>query len=170
MYFRQFPKLLYPYTADGKNKTKIVPDIFRRIQLDKFFKNKLILVDYFIDDVEKPEDIAYKYYGTTDYHWIVLIANDIIDVNKEWPKSTRDLPKYVEDKYGAGNSTAVHHYEDSSTGFIVDWDAAKVATGEYKEVTNFDYEAALNDNKRQIFLLDKRYVRDIIEQFKDLIG
>ena len=39
MYFKPFPKLFYP---TGKTKT-IVPDIFRRVHLDKFFaKTKLV--------------------------------------------------------------------------------------------------------------------------------
>lgn len=171
MYFKTLPKIVYPYTdADGKKHGAFVPDIFRRVQLDRFFKNRLVLVDYFVDDVEKPEDVAHKYYGSSEYHWIVLMSNDIVDVDKEWPKKSRDLPKYVKDKYGENNSSDVHHYVIDGTDIIVDWDAAKVASGEYKEVTNFDYESALNDKKRQIFLLDKIYVRDVVEQYKQLMG
>lgn len=172
MYFKTVPKIRYSWKDyNNKQHIAIVPDIFRRIQLDKFFNNRLLLVDYFVDDVERPEDVAHKIYGNSDYHWIVLLSNNIVDVEKEWPKKSRDLPKYVEDKYGAGNSTDVHHYVDSNdTDLIVDWDAAKLANGEIKEVTNFDYEAELNDAKRQIFLLDPRYTKDIIMQYKDLMG
>ena len=172
MYFKTVPKMRYPWKDNNKKKhISIVPDIFRRIQLDKFFNNRLLLVDYFVDDVERPEDVAHKIYGSSEYHWIVLLSNNIVDVEKEWPKKSRDLPKYVKDKYGENNSTDVHHYVDSNdTSLIVDWDAAKLANGEIKEVTNFDYEAELNDNKRQILLLDPRYTKDIIKQFKELMG
>ena len=52
---------------------------------------------------------------------------------------------------------------------IVDWDAVKVANGDYLAVTNIDYETELNDDKRQIYLLDKRFVSDIIQQYKKLV-
>ena len=55
------------------------------------------------------------------------------------------------------------------TDIIVDWDAAKVTSGDYLAVTNIDYETELNDNKRQIFLLDKKFVSDIIQQYKKLV-
>ena len=97
------------------------------------------------------------------------MSNNITNPRTEWPKSYQDLVKYVDDKYGSGNSTSVHHYEDKTTGLVVDWDAAKVASGEYLEITNFVYENDLNDKKKQIFLLNKRYVRDIIQQFKQLV-
>ena len=55
------------------------------------------------------------------------------------------------------------------TDVIVDWDAAKVATGDYQAVTNLSYEEDLNEKKRQVFLLDKRYLNEVIQQYKKLI-
>ena len=52
---------------------------------------------------------------------------------------------------------------------IVDWDAGKLASGEIKAVTNFTYENDKNDNKRQIFLLDRRFLKDIVTQYKKLV-
>lgn len=170
MYFESFPKMKYPWKdKDGKQHSVIIPDIFRRIQLDKFFNNRLVLEDYVVEDSDSPEIVAHKYYGNAEYHWIVLLSNNITNPRKEWPRSYTDLGKYVEDKYGTGNTHAVHHYEDKETGLVVDWDAGKVASGEYLEITNYVYEDELNDKKKQIFLLNKRYVRDIIQQFKQLV-
>ena len=99
MYFKTVPEIRYSWKDyNNKQHIAVVPDIFRRIQLDKFFSNRLLLVDYFVDDVERPEDVAHKIYGNSDYHWIVLLSNNIFDVEKEWPKNSKDLPKLVKEQ------------------------------------------------------------------------
>ena len=37
------------------------------------------------------------------------------------------------------------------------------------DLSNYDYENDLNDRKRQIFLLNKRYVKDLVSQYKKLV-
>ncbi len=171
MYFKAMPKMVYPYK--DKNKQKIfttVPDIFRRVQLDPFFKNRNAMIDVFINDGETPESIAHDFYGSTKDHWIVLLANDIVDVKREWPLSTEDVVRYAKDKYGENNISDVHHYVlKTDKDIIVDWDAAKVASGDYVEITNLQYEEDLNDKKRQIFILRPENVTDLIQQYKKLI-
>ena len=171
MYFKALPKIKYPWKdSTGKFRSAIVPDIFRRIQLDKFFSNRLSLIEVFLNDTDTPESVAYDYYGSTKYHWVILLANNIIDVDKEWPLSDRNLSSYIKDKYGTDNSQNVHHYVDSTnTNIIVDWDAGKLASGTIKEITNYTYEQEKNDEKRQIFVLDKRYLKDIVAQYKKLV-
>ncbi len=171
MYFKALPKIAYPW-QDKKGTFRAVqtPDIFRRVQLDKFFKNRQILVEFWVPDGDQPEHVAYNYYGSMQYHWLVLLANNIVDTKREWPLSHRDLVSYVDDKYGAGNATSTHHYVDSvKTELIVDWDAGKLEGGSIKEVTNFDYENDINDKKKQITLLDKKYLKDIVTQYKKLV-
>ena len=158
--------MYYPYSG----KHTIVTDIFRRVHLDKFFKNKLTLTSYYINDGETPELVADKFYGSSKYHWLVIVANNIADVKREWPISQRSLVAYVDGKYGTDNRTDVHHYvmaEDLDV--IVDWDTVKVASGEYKAVTNMDYESDLNDKKRQIHLLRVEFLRDITAQYLRLV-
>jgi hypothetical protein len=166
MYFKALPKMFYPY---GDTKT-VVPDIFRRVHLDKYFQNRLHLQEYYISDQESPEIVADKFYGSSKYHWLVIIANNIVDVKREWPLSNNSLVAYCDEKYGEGNRTAVHHYvmtEDKTV--IVDWDATLVANGSYQAVTNLEYETGLNDAKRQILLLHKQFLRDITAQYLRLV-
>ena len=158
--------MFYPY---GDTKT-VVPDIFRRVHLDKYFQNRLHLQEYYISDQESPEIVADKFYGSSKYHWLVIIANNIVDVKREWPLSNNSLVAYCDEKYGEGNRTAVHHYvmtEDKTV--IVDWDATLVANGSYQAVTNLEYETDLNDAKRQILLLHKQFLRDITAQYLRLV-
>ena len=166
MYFKALPKMYYPYNG----KHTIVPDIFRRIHLDKYFQNRLNLLQYYIGDGESPEIVADKFYGSSKYHWLVIIANNIVDVQREWPLSDRSLQLYIDDKYGIDNKTDVHHYVmEEDKDVIVDWDATFVANGTYTAVTNLDYETDLNDKKRQIFLLNKSFLRDITQQYLRLV-
>mgnify|MGYP002838176768 CR=1 FL=1 len=79
--------MFYPY---GDTKT-VVPDIFRRVHLDKYFQNRLHLQEYYISDAESPEIGADKFYGSSKYHWLVIIANNIVDVKREWPLSSNAL-------------------------------------------------------------------------------
>ena len=170
MYFKALPKLFYPYKRNGKTTRTVVPDIFRRVQLDRFFKFKQALLSYYISDSEAPEHVAHKIYGNTTYHWIVLIANDIIDVSREWPKSNEQLTLYCNDKYGISNSGEVHHYVMvSDKSIICDWDATRLANSEIEAVTHREYEEDINNNKRQIFLLDPKYLGEIVLQYKSLV-
>ena len=166
MYFKPFPKLFYP---TGKTKT-IVPDIFRRVHLDKFFANRTNLTPYYISDGQPPEYVALDVYGSTKYHWLVLITNEIIDVQREWPKSQEDLILYVKDKYGANNSSDIHHYVlTADKSIVVDWDAAKVSDGTYTALTNLQYEEEINEEKRQIKVLNPIYLSSITKQFNKLM-
>ena len=169
MYFDSLPKIAYPY--DKQKKQTILPDIFRRAILDKFFKNRAILERYYVKDFETPEILAHKLYGRSEYHWIILLANDIIDVQREWPISQEELVTYVNDKYGANNSSSIHHWvlkEDKS--IIVDWDAQQELDNKIESVTNLDYETDLNEQKRQIIIPPAEQIEQIVETYKRLVS
>ena len=165
-YFKPFPKLFYP---TGKTKT-VVPDIFRRVHMDKFFANRTNLTGYFISDGQTPELVSQDVYGSTQYHWIVVLSNDIIDVQREWPKSQEELTLYVKDKYGANNSSDIHHYVlTADKSIVVDWDAAKASDGTYTALTNLQYEEEVNDKKRQIKVLNPLFLSAVSKQFNRLM-
>ena len=50
---------------------------------------------------ERPDQVGYKIYGTQDYDWIVLLSNNIVNVQSEWPLSNESFEKYMFDKYGS---------------------------------------------------------------------
>ena len=61
--------------------------------------NPYLFLPYTITDEDKPEDIAYYYYGSTDYTWLVLLANNMIDPYHDWPLKDEDFHKYIIKKY-----------------------------------------------------------------------
>ena len=105
-YFKNFPTINY----QGRN----VRDITRR---NKFLKsvttNPLLFLPYTVKEGEKPEDIAYNYYGSTDYTWLVYLSNNIVDPYHQWPLSEENFHKYLIQKYEA---------DSLKTGYeVVDW-------------------------------------------------
>lgn len=161
------PKISYK-TGD---KTILTKDIFRRVGLDRKKNNKLAVNAYYIKDGETPDMLANNFYGSSKYHWILLIVNDIVSVNEEWPKNQELLFTYTESKYGVGNASLDHHYRlTSDISIIVDHDAAAITAGTIEAVSNLDYELQLNEEKRQIFVLKPEFLAEFIVSYKSLMA
>ena len=77
-YFQKFP--LMAYSIDGTKNYKLVPDILRRVKLRANIRNGMFLFDnYDVKEGEKPEDIASKWFGAPQLHWVILMTNNITD-------------------------------------------------------------------------------------------
>ena len=113
MYFKEFP--LYQYDFDGKGQSaKLVTDILRRVAVNAKVKaNTLIFDKYDVKDGETPEIVADKYYGNPQYHWVVVLLNDITGWF-DWPLEATAYSQFLNDKYG-DNIDSVHHYEINQT-------------------------------------------------------
>ena len=65
--------------------------------------------EYLISDGETPDIIAHKIYGSSERHWIILLLNEILNPQFDWPLSDSSLKKYIDVKYQseqyANNST-----------------------------------------------------------------
>ena len=174
MYFSNFP--LMAYDIKGNNGYKLVPDILRRVKLRANIKNGMFMFDnYDVKEGETPETVAYKWFGDTLYHWVVLMTNNITDRYYQWPLTQPQFHAHLEDKYGVGNIDATHHYEISQTSgpttsrdnshlVEVNSDASGATT-----ITNREYEQREQDKLRQIRLLDPRYLGVFVEEFERLI-
>jgi hypothetical protein len=102
-YFSYFPKTSYKPIDDGMD-VDVVTNITTRFKMENSIKeNSSTYYKYDIKDGETPEIIAYKYYGSAEKHWIVLMMNDIIDPQYDWPLEYRTLSRFVDNKYSANN-------------------------------------------------------------------
>ena len=101
MYFRDFPMFLYDFSMDtNKRKTAIVKDITRNIRVKKEILANVTLYDeYDIIDGETPEIIAEKFYGTPEYHWIIMLVNEKFDYLSDFPLQETYLQRHIETKY-----------------------------------------------------------------------
>jgi hypothetical protein len=108
-YFNNFPLTLYSLSANNNINLDTVTNITARFAFEETLKeNSSAFYPYEIKDTDTPEIIAAKYYNNPERHWIVLMFNDIIDPQYDWPLSYPNFIKYVSEKYaanGAANAT-----------------------------------------------------------------
>ena len=111
-YFRPFPMI--SYRVPGKNVSIPTIDISKRFSIANFINNANVTFDeYYVKDGERPDTIAYDYYGDYTLDWLVLLTNEIHDVYFEWPLGYEQFNAYLKQKYGSVEYTlsTTHHYE-----------------------------------------------------------
>ena len=108
-YFNYFPKTFYTSNNDV-NGVEAITNIIARFAFDSQLKeNTSAFYPYQVQDSDTPEIIADKYYGNVEYHWVVLLFNNIIDPQFDWPLKNDTLIDYIDKKYtanGAANTPA----------------------------------------------------------------
>ena len=169
MLFSMFPRLLV--NTITPNTATVVTDIFRRISLNKFKSNVVFLQTITVPDGYTVEQVSDKFYSSADYHWVIMTINEIVDIRKEWPLGGSDLLAYSKKKYGETGIYETHHYRTADVDkLIVDYDAADLANGDIEGVTNIQYEEELNDSKREIKILDPKYLAEFVSLYSSLIS
>jgi len=107
-YFNYFPKTFYS-NDNASTGLDSVTNIIARFGFEKSLKNNSsAFYKYQIQESDTPEIIAHKYYGSAERHWIVLLFNDIIDPQFDWPLKYDTFIDFVDAKYtanGAANTT-----------------------------------------------------------------
>ena len=197
-YFRKLPNLDYPSLL--KNRESNVDyvqtkNLFRRVKIrEDLFANFMQFDKYEIVGDERPDNVSEKVYGRDDLDWVVLLSNNIIDINNEWPLSQLQLNIFLADKYTPQELVSIHHYEtlelrDSKNqlilpaGLVVDEDfnLEYLSGGQIKStnslvqgrpvraVTFFDYENDLNDQKRTINVLKRDFLGIFIKDFERIM-
>jgi len=175
MYFSSFPKGNYDIKGDGNQK--LVTDLMRRIKIRSKIADQISIYDrYDVVSGERPEDIAFKHFGDPELHWVILLTNNISDAYYDWPLSDQEFETYVNNKYT--NPGAVHHYEitqssgptsgsgpeDYSHKIEVNSDTLGA-----ESVSNYEYERRLQDQKRQIKLLQPQYLGLLLSEFEKIM-
>ena len=160
----------------GDKKFKLLPDILRRVKLRAGLASSRFVFDkYNVKDNENPEDVAFKYYGDAEYHWVVLMVNNITDRYYQWPMTQPDFEEFLADKYGAGNEDATHHHELAQTsGKTTSSDDSHMLevnsdTDGATTITNRQFEERQQNKLRQIRLLEDKYLDAFVEEFFALI-
>ena len=198
-----FSSLSYvPYIADKNSPyIKLAANIFKRVQTTLEAKfNRTLYYPYDILEHDTPESIAYNYYGSANYHWVILLVNEMTDPFWDWPMGTNQFEQYIINKYGSIDSahTTPHHHEtieqkasvdgygyetgdvlleegiycNSQYSFSIAGEAPLPAGSSLlvKEVSQYTYELELNESKRSIKVLDSRYLSEFVQQFRQLVA
>ena len=189
-YFRELPNLNYQSTALDRSSSEDyvqVKNIFRRAKLRDDLKYVFTsLVDYYIGDGIRPDQVADNIYGDPELDWVVLTSANIINVRDEWPLDSGEMYNYALNKYG-NDLNQIRHYEttevkDSSgrlilpkgkvvdSGFTIPDPSSSTATlNPVGGVTNYEYESKLNDEKRSIYIISPNYLQVFLNDMKDIM-
>lgn len=102
-FFNYFPKTLY--SANNKvGGLDTVTNIIARFGFEsKLKENSSAFYRYSIQETDTPEIIAGKYYDSPERHWIVLLFNDIVDPQYDWPLQYKTFIDYVSSKYSSNS-------------------------------------------------------------------
>ena len=180
-YFSKFPKI--PYDIKGDKNQKLVSDILRRVKLRAKVADVSNLFDkYDVPEGDTPETIALKHFGSTDYHWVILMTNDITDRYYGWPLDFSQFEKFIYDKYT--NPDGIHHYEKiqdvrvEATGTAdpipertveIDYTTYRTIEEDFRKIVYvYEYEQEKNEAKRSINLISPTYITSIMEQFRGM--
>ena len=171
-----------------------VKNLFKRTKISQVIFNDLtFFTKYQIVSDERPDNVAFKVYGDSNLDWMVLLANNIINVQQEWPLEHNSYYDYLIGKYGSDAALQnIHHYETQeiknsvgkvvvpkglevpSTFSITYFDTGlrveqTVSTNIVTEITNQVYEDRLNDDKRNINIIKPRFIGLVIEEMEKLM-
>ena len=185
-YFKKLPNFEYvsrlPNAKIGDYVT--VKNLFKKGAIEEDILNNLAFqTKYKIKGNDRPDNVAYDFYGNSNLDWLVLLCNNIINIQTEWPLLQNDFDRFLLDKYGSYDKlNDIHHYETqkiknskdvvivpkglqcasdySVTYYDYNIDQEKIVLSKdcTTAVTNYEYESEIEDNKRNIFLLKPRYI------------
>ena len=197
-YFSNLGDFLYVNrTEDGRKESdfSLVKNLFKRAKLrEDLFQDLTFFTKYSIIGDDRPDNVAHEVYGDATLDWVVLISNNIINIQSEWPMSQADFNTYVTEKYDSEETlySGIHHYKsrevkasdgtiiipsgirvgvDQSVACIDDLSEQQVIrTDIASPVTNFTHESEINEKKRNIFLLKPIYLNIILDDLEELIS
>jgi len=194
-YFSRLPDFEYvSRLPDAKISDYIrVKNLFKKgVLREDIFQDLAFFTKYDIRGNDRPDNVSFDVYGRSDLDWLVLTANNIINVQTEWPMSQADFDRYLLDKYGTYEKmNATHHHEtieikntdgvtivaaglrvesDFSVNYF-DHKLQQVVTANSitTEVTNYQYEEKLENEKRHIFILKPFYLNVVLDDLEEMM-
>jgi hypothetical protein len=194
-YFENLPKIVYTRNGNSILYTNLLA---RASVRPSILRNSLIYYEYDIQDSDTPEIIAAKYYNDVYRFWMVLLPNNILDPQWDWPMESIVFQNYLTKKYpGENTKSLLHHYEktltqkDLTSGkvtvftVVIDedmWDNTveqtqiiQVAGNQVevkttkKSVSVYDYEDFINAKKRKIRLINSSYAGQLEDEISELM-
>ena len=195
-YFRNIPDFEYiNRTKDGQfisNYTQ-VKNFFKKGKIrEDLFQDLTVFEKYNVKGDDRPDNVANEIYGDPNLDWVVLLSNNIINIQNEWPLSQVSFETYVLDKYGTLEKLdEIHHYESNEVkdlnGVIIFPKGVRVSAAQSvsyyeqlseevitvnpisKAVTNYEYEQKINNDKRNIFLIKPIYLNVVFDDLEEMM-
>jgi hypothetical protein len=195
-YFRQVPDFEYvSRLPDAKIGDYIqVKNLFKKGKLrEDIFQNLAFFTKYKIKGNDRPDNVAYQVYNDSTLDWLVLLCNNIINIQTEWPLDQNDFDAFLLNKYGDYNTlyNGIHHYETTEIrnsqgvvivpkGLFVDPDYSvsyyDYFTDSQNEIRNiaipvtyYEYEEKIENDKRNIWILKSQYLNIVLNDMKEIM-
>ena len=194
-YFSQLPDFEYVSRLPDARISDYIPvkNLFMRGKLrEDIFQDASVFTKYKIKGDDRPDNVAYEVFGDANLDWLVLTCNNIINVYEEWPMTQFNFENYLLEKYGTyENINATHHFETTevkNTSGVVIVAAGLEVDSNYSitffdekiermttvnspvtEVTNYMYEDRLQDDRRNIFLLKRRFLNIVKDDLEEMM-
>ena len=195
-YFSNLPEFEYVNrTQRGRSEGdySVVKNFFKRGKLrEDIFQDLTFFTKYIVQGDDRPDTVASKVYDDPTLDWVVLMANNIINVQSEWPMSQSDFHAYITNKYDEETLySGIHHYESrevkttdnsiiipagqrvgvaQSVSYYDDALGQHVrATDVSLPVTNYTHEERLNNDKRNIFVLKASYLNIVFDDLEEIM-
>jgi hypothetical protein len=140
----------------------------------------IVFYPYTLQDGDIPTSVAFDYYGSVEFDWLVLLSNGMVDPVFDWYMSQDDFDSYIDANYGSSSvaQTFIHHYESSQGGLEYTTTSYQYnATGLDENglplypVDYYTWEMRKNEAKRSIVLINKKHASAIaLELEKKLIS
>jgi len=159
-FFTKFPRISYDIAGKRFTNYQSVTNIFFRTRiLREVLGNVSAYYEYLVKDDDTPEILADKVYGSPEAHWIILLANNIVDPQYDWPLKYNDFNNYIIKKYGSitNAQTTYHHYEkvvtreESSSGTVVETrfviNQSNIANSMYDSTVPYDTYNSLSETQ-----------------------
>jgi hypothetical protein len=189
MYFSIVPNISYdqkpisyPFSESDYVTAK---NFFRRYKTnDDVFSYGVFLQKYTIVDGDRPDTLAKKLYDNQFYDWVILLTNNLVNAQYDWPMSNYTLQKVIEKEFDDPYGT-IHHYETYEygpypAGLRVDETFystthkinlnGQIVTKNGNElcrpITIIEHYQSENDKKREIYLLKPRYLTSFVDDFR----
>ena len=188
-YLNTLPNLKYPSLNPKSNSLFDYDDVknfFVRYKIkEEVFQNFNYNTRYKVKGNERPDNVAEKIYGDSRLDWVVLLSNNIIDVYEEWPVEDFRFYEYLDNKYQGRNYNDIAYYETTEIrdtqgrlllkkGLRVDSTftftnpLTNSTTSPITPITYLDIEKKKNDAKRNIVLLRREYLDEIVTQLAEI--
>jgi hypothetical protein len=192
-YFKNFPKIKY-FNVLSTNIS------LRAAFIDRLKLNASVFYPYVIRENQTADDLATNYYGSPEYDWLIYLANNIIDPYTQWPKTYLQFESFIIKKYGSleeaksqilfyRKNPDVSYINYDGSGFtniptsagerVANNDDIRITVDSYSLIDDqinyypvyaYDYEQELNEEKRNIFLIDNQFKETASKELQDLLG
>ena len=195
-YFRQVPDFEYVSRLPDAKIGDYAPlkNLFKKGKLrEDIFQDLAFFTKYQIKGNDRPDNVAFEVYDDSSLDWLVLLCNNIVNIQTEWPLPQQQFDEYMLEKYGNYDTlySGVHNYETrevkNSQGVIIvaaglqvpstysvsyyDYfidqqiDSGNIAV----PITNYEYEEKLENDKRNIYILKSQYLNIVLNDMNEIM-